>query len=624
MHKIGFLKSADFILNMLKKHERVAIQSGVKQSIIDLHKEAIGSIHKISSIVTDLEVSENYIIQFQRNMNTIQGCLPFGVLVIQSDTFVPDNNTKPTIENSELNLQRSVKEITFNIDFFTKTGFLNRNIVAVGANGSGKTSLSNKFKHYMQGNGIVISAQRILRVPSFDYIQNPSNTLATLKSYQTQEKTMKNEHEFNNIHSEFEVVLKNLISQNNADAFRYKEESLKQNSLGQPITPPNTSALERTIEIWNSLIEHRNMCCRDGMNIIIEIPTGNQYPAIQMSDGEKVILFLISQVLQAPINGFVIVDEPEMYLHKTILKKLWDFLEIERNDCIFIYLTHDLDFASNRTTAKKIWVKSFNHPDIWELEDIPENELPEPLMLELLGSRKNILFCEGEKGSLDEKIFNILFPNFTIVPVENCNSVISYTKAFNKLPNLTTIALGIVDSDHHDPVKLKSLEKDRVFSFKMAECENLLLDENFLILVSEKLIADEHAVENIKKEVLKSLEENLELQVSNYISSKVNYYFRSSHISRGNTLASLKENFERFTNGVEIDNWHNIRSLELKNFIQQKDYKSAVSVYNNKGLIGIANRHLKIKDFKERSITILQADQRAQNIILKHFPKELV
>jgi hypothetical protein len=40
-------------------------------------------------------------------------------------------------------------------------------------------------------------------------------------------------------------------------------------------------------------------------------------------------------------------------------------------------------------------------------ETINNNELPEELLLELLGSYKKVLLCEGEVGG-DEKIYNIL------------------------------------------------------------------------------------------------------------------------------------------------------------------------------------------------------------------------
>src|SRR5690606_4587480 len=81
-------------------------------------------------------------------------------------------------------------------------------------------------------------------------------------------------------------------------------------------------------------------------------PAGNM-----LSDGERVVFYLIGKCLQAPSKSIIIVDEPEIHLHKAIMSKLWNALEQERNDCLFVYLTHDLEFAISRTAAKKIWLK---------------------------------------------------------------------------------------------------------------------------------------------------------------------------------------------------------------------------------------------------------------------------
>jgi hypothetical protein len=108
-------------------------------------------------------------------------------------------------------------------------------------------------------------------------------------------------------------------------------------------------------------------------------------------------------------------------------------------------------------------------------------------LLELLGSRKNIYFCEGKKGKIDEKIYNILFPNFTITPVDSCFDVIHYTKAFNKIPNVTTKAFGLIDSDYHTPERLSALGPKCIFSFSMSEVENLLMDETFLKILAKQL-----------------------------------------------------------------------------------------------------------------------------------------
>lgn len=93
------------------------------------------------------------------------------------------------------------------------------------------------------------------------------------------------------------------------------------------------------------------------------------------------------RIMLAPKNGLIIVDEPEMYLHRTVIDKLWNRLEKERGDCIFIYMTHDLQFATSRIGVKS-WIKSYEYPSTWDIQVIDENEIPEQLLMELLGSCK--------------------------------------------------------------------------------------------------------------------------------------------------------------------------------------------------------------------------------------------
>jgi len=418
---------------------------------------------------------------------------------------------------------------------------------------------------------------------------------------------------------EFQILLDNLLAERSVVRNKYFDQL--QN--GQVINDIPVTKLDKALTIWNSLIQHRTLECTDGINITLKpLMTSNSYPAHQMSDGEKVALYLIAHILQAPESGFIIIDEPEMYLHKTILKKLWDILEVERQDCIFIYLTHDLDFATSRT-AQKVWIKSFNYPNNWEIENIPDNELPEPLLLELLGSRKNILFCEGKKGSIDEKIYNILFPNFTITPVENCFAVINYTKAFNKLPNSTTKAFGIIDSDHHGTERIQALKPENIYSISLAEPENLLLDESFLEIMAEQLMFDKSLVQKIKTDIIEKLKSELELQISNYVSAKINYYFKDSHVSKGNTLEKVNENFAKFSNEIKIQEWYDERKLELEKIIDDKDYIKVLSVFNNKGLKAIVNKHFKITDFTEKGIKMLQFQSSTHNQLKNYFPIEL-
>jgi ABC-type cobalamin/Fe3+-siderophores transport system ATPase subunit len=620
-----FLDFTDKTIGKLEAHKQIAIACEVDDDIIVFHEEIIEHCRILQGLINKYELSFNYLNQFRKDILQILNFFPYkDVPHPQSSPGFNKTITKSYIETPKDNIKTHLELLKFNLDFFEKLGFFNHNIVAIGANGSGKTSLSNKLKSYIRNNGVVVSAQRVLLVPKFETLHSPLKTSQDLKNTQSSDKSNKDQKEFQILQNEFAIVLQNLLANNIASGNTFRLKAIKDIKNGKTIDNAPVTNLDIALDIWNSLIEHRIISCDDGMYIMVHSKNVPHYPAMQMSDGEKVVLFLIAQVLQAPNSGFIIIDEPEMYLHKTILKKLFDILERERQDCIFVYLTHDLDFAVSRATAKKIWIRSFLYPDKWHIEDIPENDLPEPLLLELLGSRKNILFCEGKKGGIDEKIYNILFPDFTITPVNGCLDVINYTKAFNKLPNPATKAFGIIDSDHHENIRLEALKPFNIHSFSMVEPENLFLDEDFLKMLMNQLMVEEGTIEKIKTAIIKKLSDDLELQISNYVSAKVNFYFKESHVSHGNALENVMENYEKFTNTINIQSWYDQRKIELNRIIIEKDYPKVLSIFNNKGLKYIVNKHLNISDFTERAIKLLQFQPSSHKILKKYYPKELL
>ncbi|MDA5132952.1 AAA family ATPase [Psychrobacter sp. ANT_H3] len=608
------------------EHEKLASYCGVESMLFN---EVEQYFIKIKSLITELGSSKiNYRNQV---INDYVGIIESFEPVLGLDINIIEEGQKLFVKEHYLsqliNLDRALEIGSFNLELFNKFNFFNNNIVAIGANGSGKSTLSAKLRDYLPDSAMIISAQKLLIIPVFKNVTNPIDTIKDLQESQSHEKSTRFKSvsdsnyspETDLIKHEFKVLLSNLLSENNTLNNKYVHSVRN----GEKCNVPE-SKLFKAIEIWNSLIEHRILECSDGINITLKTKGDESiYPAYQMSDGEKVVLYYIAHVLQAPQDGFIIVDEPEMYLHKTLLSKLWDILETEREDCIFIYLTHDLEFATSRNTAKKVWIKSFNHPDKWEIEDIPSNVLPEALLLKLLGSRKRILFCEGESGKIDEKIYNLLLPDFTITPVKTCFDVINYTKAFNELPNTTTEAFGLIDSDHHETDRLLSLKAQNVFSLNVSEVENLLFDEGFLKGFSKQMMCDEDVVSTIKSEVIAKLDNIKELQVANYISAKINYYFKSSHVSKGNTRENVKTHYANFTDNINIDEWHDTRESELQDIISSKDYDRALRVINDKGLKVIANRNFNIGNFQDRAINYLQFNQDSHQHLLKHLPSEL-
>lgn len=516
-------------------------------------------------------------------------------------------------------------------NFYKSLNFISENTVVVGANGSGKSTLATNIKYnFNEKIGIVIPAQKLLIIPTFDSVPSLEKSMSDYKKFERNTidtKTTYNEYSspsYDGYALDYKYILSTFFAEKiSIQDIIYKDFNEKGSNANMKRNDYPVMKLEKAINIWNFLIEHREMFYDDN-NLKIKVKGSSEvYPAYQMSDGEKNIFFLIGRVLLASDDAMIIIDEPEMYLHKAIVNKLWDKLEEERRDCKFIYLTHDLEFASSRK-ANKYWIKDFQFPSKWEIERIPENDIPDSLLMKILGSRKKILFCEGKKSSLDIQIYEILFPNYTIISLESCSNVINYTRAFNNIPN-NNIAIGIVDRDFRTDAQINKFSTENIYVYSVAEIENLFLLEDFIqiFLQNKKERID---IENLKEKVIDKLEKDKELQISNYVTSYINYIFSEEHIKNAKTQTAIKSNFDDFIAKIDIDKLYNKRKEEIERIIKEKDYLEAIKVYNNKGLLKEIEDLLRYKSrkYSDDSLIILKDSEEAQKVLRAVFPQEII
>ena len=537
---------------------------------------------------------------------------------------------------SRINLIIQCKGYLQAYHLYKSVGFAEKNTVIVGANGSGKTTLANKLKQTLNvEDGIVIPAQKLLVVPTFDNIPTYKAEKDPFNKYQRRilddKRTFsaKNQDDFpyelaREYGSEYRRVLALLIAERNAKRNEIIDNKEERSLF---VKEEFKTTIDTVIEIWNDLIPHRTMFIDPDCNLIIKYKDdkGNEktYEAYKMSDGERIILYLVGRIMQAPHKGLVIVDEPEVYLHRTVVDKLWNRLEKERKDCTFVYMTHDLHFATSRVGLKS-WIKSYIHPSSWDIQLITDNEIPEQLLMELLGSCKKILFCEGTSTtSLDKKIFDILFPDFIIYPIETCKEVISYTKAYNAIPNTNTKAYGLVDSDFRCPNEVDDLKANGIFTYHVAEIENVFLVEDFM-----RAFKDYHHwsgnIDQIKGGIIALLEKNKEMQAANYVSAKIDYFYRKKHMAKGNSRAEVEKRMKEFNDEIQLDKWYDKRVRELELYISNNSYAKIISVYNNKGLHSVVEKEFGIKDYHEKALDYLKiAPENVVNKIRELFPEEL-
>ena len=315
-----------------------------------------------------------------------------------------------------------------------------------------------------------------------------------------------------------------------------------------------------------------------------------------MSDGERAIFHYIAEVMCAKEESLIIIDEPENHLHRAILERLWNEIEAARPDCVYLYITHNLDFARSRVNSQIIWVKNMVNKENWNYVLLGENEFSDDLLLEVLGSRQNILFIEGTVDkSIDRKLYATLFPEYTIIPLKGCSSVIEATKAYNNLPMLHYKTIkGIVDRDRRSQEEIDSLLNDKIYVPGVAEVENLFLVPEVIEFVANKFGIEntEKVVEQARERTIKFLQEHLDEQALLFTKTKCQNKINSICSQTTQTIENYTESLESIATLAKPQEVYNDTKRELQNIIDNKDYLTALKVINNKGLLpftGVTN-----------------------------------
>ncbi|EIK80910.1 ABC transporter, ATP-binding protein-related protein [Gardnerella vaginalis 1400E] len=481
----------------------------------------------------------------------------------------------------------------------------NNSVIIIGANGSGKSKLGAWIED--QDSDIVhrIGAQRNLNfnpnLPLSNYDDAKNKIIYGTDDEDIVKRCDKvvrwdwGKSKTTKLIDDFDDVLAALIAMYHNETSEYFKncKNAEKDNLVKPKTP--LTVIDKLMEIWNSIFSQRNLLFEDSKFYAHEvIKPSEKYSANQMSDGERAVLYLASQVLAIPENKTLIIDEPEIHLHGTIMNKLWESLEEYRSDCLFIYITHDTNFAASHKNSEKIWVKYYDGEN-WDLEKIISNELPEKLLFDILGSRKNILFVEGEENSFDTQLYSILYPNYFIIPCGSCMQVIMRTKSFKLTKNIHNYNVyGIIDRDFRTEVEINKLEKDNIYTLKVSEVENLFVIEELISFVANHLGKNFNDVfSNINNYIIKQRFGNqIHSQVRKNVVSQIKYELSMAEISEINTKDS-------FTNAIESINADSIYEETLNSYEEaliSNNYKKVLEMFNEKGLAKSIGHYLSLKD----------------------------
>jgi len=477
-----------------------------------------------------------------------------------------------------------------------------QSLVIVGANGSGKSRFGYAIEMANQQTRKVqrLAAQRALQVPE-EIAPVGLDSAEELWYYgragSRADESMRILRRWNNkpvtgLLNDYEHLLKLVFAKSTERAHDFY---ISYDPDHPPRTKPSTVGIEIE-EIWNQLLPHRQIRFESSKvlaNVVNEYEGDaskegalKSYNAAEMSDGERVMLYLLASALVAPKDSVLIIDEPEIHLHRAIRGALFNAIEAKRDDCLFVYLTHDVEFAAARPAATKLWLQQFTGSGwIWDrIKD--DYGLPPALVTELLGSRRPVLFVEGEHDSLDTLIYSASYPDRYIVPAGSCGRVIQFTKALRGAQQLHHLdAVGIIDRDRRTDDDVEILKDAGVFVLDVAEVENLLLAPAVLNAVLEKIDLDRDKASEAEALVFTRLQEQRERQVGEHVHARIRATLAAIIDDVGKTRDELVASVKSLKTRLDVDEvWKDVESF-FDEVITSKDYVGVLRLFNDKTLV---------------------------------------
>ena len=529
-----------------------------------------------------------------------------------SDVYMYETNLPQILENFKV------------IKLFSFISKVDSTTVIIGANGAGKSSLINELRKNSIDEMYVLPAQKLLYFVSNIHNRNnieQENYILDLKKTNIKYDTI-NLYP-SNIEENFSNTFTNLITLLVKDVMvvaTYKFRGQNDSSL---------SLWQKLEKIWNKIKPEISFEI-DPIKIIVNVEKNHsKYSINGLSDGERCILFYIGSVLLAPENSYIVVDEPETFLNAAVYNELWDLLISERPDCQFIFASHNMDFVQSRTNATYIWCKNFEAPYDLDYQVLEESqEIPLPLLTEVSGAKKPILFCEGTKNSLDYQIYSKLFSEFCFVkPVQGHKQVIQYTKAYNKLEETYgNKAYGIIDYDWMDEARIESYKKKNIFVLPFNEIEMLLVDEE---MVNSVLSDDEEdkkqKINKLRDTVIGLCTTNKDKIIRIALKKKLDEFMEGNLIETREPTEDEARTFlenlsEKFDITVTLENITKI----VEDSIASSDFSTILKICNLKNEI-IGSKEIKeiVSNLKEKALSSIALDNDLQKELRHKYFEEL-
>ena len=511
------------------------------------------------------------------------------------------------------------------IKLFSFIAKIDSTTVIIGANGAGKTSLINELRKNSIDQMYVLPAQKLLYFVSNTHNRNritKEKYIQDLKEVNIKYDTI--EIQTHQIEDDFSGTFTKLIT------LWVKDFAKVMTDNARGVGEVSIALLDRVEQIWNQIFPEITFYPESDDRVLEVVRNGDKYSINGLSDGERCVLFYIGNVLLAPENSYIVVDEPETFLNGAVYNELWDLLISERPDCQFIFASHNMDFVQSRTNATYIWCNKFEAPYDFDYEQLEESqEFPLSILAEVSGTRKPILFCEGTKTSIDYQIYSKLFSEFCFVkPVQGHKQVIHHTKAYNDLQLLHgNTAYGIIDNDWMNESSIQEQKEQNIFVLPFNEVEMMLVDE---AVVKSCLHFDDdkekqQKFENFQQSIIESCKEKKDKIISIALKKRLDEFMESHFIEKSEPNEHDAHVFlDSLASEFDVDSTFNkINSIVVES-LASSDFSRILKICNLKKEITEYRGNTEITPkFKEKALKRIALDNDLQKKLRHKYFKEL-
>ncbi len=259
----------------------------------------------------------------------------------------------------------------------------------------------------------------------------------------------------------------------------------------------------------------------------------------ELSSGEKEILNTFIHFHQLnPYESIILFDEPDVHLHPELERKYLKILRSLSENNQIIITTHAPEMMIEAGSDALFTITKYPNGNENQFIKVSTSEELHDSLSTVMGSKgfvslnKKIVFIEGEDSSTDIDVYEHFYPsnlyNLSFIPAGNSSTIKSTASKVNILLSKGSTFQDyycIIDGDLERHADIDSF--DNIFQLPVYHIENILLDEDNILLSTNKILgrscsfSSKEQITNLLKEIAIS-DEHLLPFTRALLDSKVN------------------------------------------------------------------------------------------------------